>query len=289
MKIVKILGGLGNQMFQFAFALALKKKHPEERVLLDLRCARNYHKHHGYEISSVFHTNLPTASWSEILPLAYPYPNYNCWRIGVRLLPKRKDTIIEDLSMTLLSDITEIEQSKYYDGYWQHEEYFNGIKDEIIKAFTFPAYHNKRNLELSKTIQTCNSVSIHIRRGDYLKSNMYRDICNIDYYKQAILTIEGMVHPDLYCIFSDDMEWCKQKIVPLLNKHSVLVDWNKNGDSYNDMHLMSECKHHIIANSSFSWWGAWLNKNKDKVVITPKRWNNVKDYHSPVCKDWITR
>jgi hypothetical protein len=85
------------------------------------------------------------------------------------------------------------------------------------------------------------------------------------------------------------MEWCKQEIVPLLNKHSVLVDWNKNGDSYNDMHLMSECKHHIIANSSFSWWGAWLNKNKDKVVIAPKRWNNVKDYHSPVCKDWITR
>ena len=121
------------------------------------------------------------------------------------------------------------------------------------------------------------SVGIHVRRGDYLKEKQYLGICELDYYTKAIdIMKEHFVCPSFY-IFSNDLEWCREKLEVLTGKeNTVYVDWNKGNESYQDMRLMSYCKGLIIANSSFSWWGAFLNQEENKFIVAPKRWKNTK-------------
>ena len=109
-----------------------------------------------------------------------------------------------------------------------------------------------------------------------------------DDYQTAILRMKGAAIPDLFCVFSDDASWCREHISPLLGQtEAIYVDWNTDGNSFQDMHLMSLCRHQIIANSSFSWWGAWLNTNKEKVVIAPRKWWNISAAHTPISNSWI--
>ena len=121
MKIVKILGGLGNQMFQFALYKSLQQRFPEERVLIDLHCFRGYGKHRGFEIDKVFGAEYEAASWREVARVGYPYPTFQLWRIGSRLLPVRKTMLKERPDLTLEPTALTREGSTYYDGYWQHE------------------------------------------------------------------------------------------------------------------------------------------------------------------------
>ena len=132
-----------------------------------------------------------------------------------------------------------------------------------------------------------NSISIHIRRGDYLHpkfNHLYGNICTIEYYKEAITILQQKYANLHFYIFSDDISWVKENlpIVP-----STYIDWNKKEDSWQDMYLMSQCKHNIIANSSFSWWGAWLNNNPNKTVICPSRFMNLNQQSDIVPEDWI--
>ena len=175
----------------------------------------------------------------------------------------------------------------YLNGYWQSEKYFNSAKDIILNDYKCNFKENDVNLEVLKDIENTNSVSIHVRMGDY-KSSENADrhfvIRDAKYYERAIERIKKSVDNPKFFIFSNDIQWVKENL-PLDN--SVIIDWNQGKDSYKDMFLMSKCKHNIIANSSFSWWGAWLNENKDKLVIAPDRWFNNIQAPDVICDSWI--
>lgn len=287
MKIVKILGGLGNQMFQYALVCSLKAHQPDEEVALDLHCFKGYHLHNGYELERIFHPSFRDASLKNIIKVAYPYCNYNFWRIGSRILPTRKSMVTEDPRKAVDTSILSRKGSAYYDGYWQSEDYFKDIRNDILKAFTFPAFDEK-NKAYSEIIVNSNSLSIHVRRGDFVNHPLYKDICTLQYYQDAIKRICALAKIDHAFIFSNDIQWCEDNLSLFLNDQmTTYIDWNKGSQSYNDIHLMSLCKHNIIANSSFSWWGAWLNPNPDKVVISPRIWDNSGAVSNPICKDWI--
>ena len=287
MKIVKILGGLGNQMFQYALFLSLKERFSHEQVMIDTSCFRNYPLHNGFEVDRIFAQKAPVASWRNILKVAYPYPNYRFWKIGKYILPKRKTMCVERKNFSFDAAVLTRKGDCYYDGYWQHEEYFCDMKETIWEAFSFPEPVDGRNKEIGALLQASDSVSLHVRRGDYVNHPLFRGICDLDYYKRAIHYMEERVNPQLYCVFSNDMAWCESHLRALLpGKEVVYVDWNKGAESYVDMRLMSLCQHNIIANSSFSWWGAWLNRNPQKVVGAPERWMN-SPIEDPVSDKWI--
>ena len=287
MRIVKVLGGLGNQMFQFALYKALQKQHPEERVLLDLHCFNGYHKHRGFEIDSVFGVTYEKATLKEVASLAYPYPNYQCWRIGSRILPVRKTMLKEEPNFTLEPSALSLPDSTYYDGYWQHEEYFKHIREEILSTYTFPAFDDERNKTTAQLAASTNSCSIHIRRGDYLTDPLRKGTTNGNSVIAAIKEMQQEVKPEKWLVFSDDIAWCQQHLASTLDaKNTSYINWNTGANSIHDMHLMALCKHHIIANSSFSWWGAWLSK-QNGVTIAPANWMNLENVCSPVPDNWI--
>lgn len=287
MKIVNIIGGLGNQMFIYATYLSLKKLHPTETIKICIKSFNGYHLHNGYEINKIFNTNDITANLGDLAKVAYPFYNYRTWQIMTHLLPMR-DCMVKCTEHTPFNfdDILR-SSSCYYDGYWQNEKYFLNAREEILKTFQFPSFRNKLNMDLTNKIQVTNSVACHIRRGDYLKDKRW-NVCAIEYYRKAIATLKELVNPEMFCIFSDDIEWCKATLgADFPGVDIVYVDWNKKGESYRDMQLMSLCKHNIVANSSFSWWGAWLNKNPNKIVITPSQWMIEPWENSPVPDSWI--
>lgn len=288
MKIVNILGGLGNQMFVYAMYLALNEAHPDEEVYLCRRSYKGYPLHNGYELGNVFGADAPEASLWQLAKVAYPYWNYKTWRLMQHFFPKRK---------CMLSGTTQIKfdygnvirnEDGFYDGYWQNENNFLPIRDKILKAFSFPKFNDNKNIELAELITNKRAVSCHVRRGDYLKDSLY-GVCTSEYYVKAIDEINKKVSPDLYCVFSDDIKWCKENLGEIIGKDKeiVFVDWNKGENSFRDMQLMSLCNHNIIANSSFSWWGAWLNNHEDKVVIAPSVWMNKPMVNDPLCNSWI--
>ena len=178
-------------------------------------------------------------------------------------------------------------EDAYLCGYWQSEKYFKDIREVILKEFTFPIQAVKSNVKLTDQMKLENSVSIHVRRSDYLTEQnlkVYGNICTEKYYSNAINYIEGIIDNPHYYVFTDDLQWAKEYFK---GDNYTIVSENRGKDSYIDMYLMSQCKHNIIANSSFSWWGAWLNQNPDKKVLAPKKWFHNHEKEEIVCEDWI--
>ena len=276
MKIVNITGGLGNQIFQYAFAVALKLRCPNEAGLLDIQHYKSVffkkfkgiNLHNGYEISQVFPAaSMPIASPWQLLKISYWIPNYVLSRIGRKLLPFRKTEHVPPYSMNYSYDekALNMKGNCYYEGYWQCYRYFADIKAELMMAFAQPE-PDAYNANMIREIEVCNSVGIHVRRGDYLAEPEFRGICEGTYYQKAIKEIlaDGKQHS--FYVFSNDMQWCKENLCPLTEGHKmVFVTENKGKDSCWDMFLMTHCKDLIIANSSFSWWGAFLHKNVARV------------------------
>lgn len=283
MKIVNITGGLGNQMFQYAFAISLKKLFPDEEVYIDVS---HYHTllfkhykgvnlHNGFEIDKVFpNANLPIAHFSQIVKVSYYIPNYVLSRLGRRIFPQRRTEIIP-LYKQNYSYVPEAYKPGdcYYEGFWQCIKNIEIIKPQLQHVFAHPK-PNDYNQRLIELIQSVNSVGIHVRRGDYLNEPEFRDICGVEYYKKGLETVlsDGERH-ELF-VFSNDMLWCKNNLEPLVGEDTIhYITGNSGNDSCWDMFLMTYCKDLIIANSSFSWWGAFLNKRVNK-VIAPDPWLN---------------
>lgn len=287
MKIVNILGGLGNQMFEYAMYLSLKEAHPQEEIKVCTRSFGGYGLHNGLEIQRIFGMELPEASLFEMSKVAYPFFNYNTWRVMRHWLPKRKSMTRGGFDIPFdFSQVTR-EDSCYYEGYWQNEGNFKHIREKILEAYTFPEFTDERNLQLAERLKNTNAVSCHIRRGDYLKEPAMC-VCTPGYYARAITEMYEKVKPELYVIFSDDIQWCKENIGDMIGEcEAVFVDWNKGEQSFRDIQLMTLCKHNIIANSSFSWWGAWLNQNEDKVVVAPEAFMKIVPVNDPICENWI--
>lgn len=288
MKIIYIFDGLGNQMFQYAFYKKMKKIYKNVYGNLDT-FKRDMKIHNGYELDRVFGVEIEE---KKVI--------FDSFFSMVRL---KKRTIFHRIIQKFLRELNllvylekwneNIEQKinkkriVFYTGWWQSERFFKDISDELRKDFSFPEFRDKKNLEISEKIKNSNSISIHIRRGDYLSDKGLGGLASLEYYQRAIKYIKSKVENPYFFIFSNDIEWCKEN---LNLENSFYINWNKGEESYRDMQLMSLCKHNIIPNSTFSWWGAWLNNNPEKIVIAPEKWFNDctnLDYSNIVPETWI--
>lgn len=261
-------------MFQYCIYRSLKEKKKE--VKMDITAFDSYKRHNGYELSKVFNIHEDLAKKLDIYSLG-DIKDAIFSKIRRRLFGKKKTHFVEK-QYNFDSTVFNLD-NKYLDGYWQTEKYFKDIETNIRKEFTFKNKLDRRNQNLINKIKQGDSISIHVRRGDYINNfetaNLYSGICTLNYYKKAIDIMKKEICNPIFYIFSDDIEWVKSK---LELEDAIYVNWNKGHKSYIDMQLMSKCKYNIIANSTFSWWGAWLNNYHNKIVIAPKKWfsdNNI--------------
>lgn len=297
MKIVNVIGGLGNQMFQYAFAVALKKANPGETIYIDthhfnylfVKKYRTSNLHNGYELEKLFsNIDIEKAPMSMLVKVTNYIPNFFISRVARRLLPKRHTEYVAKIleSQTYIPGILSLAGNVYYEGYWQAAQYYINCREELCYAFAHPK-PNASKAKLIKEITNSSSVGIHVRRGNYLLSPTYSGICNLEYYKKAILRIKSDGKQHRFYIFSNDINWCRQNIVPLLgDSEALFVTENTGVNSCWDMFLMSYCHDLIMANSSFSWWGAFLNNNAER-VIAPYPWMNGRDTSGIYAPEWI--
>lgn len=295
MIIVRLVGGLGNQMFQYAMgkSLALRKKTEFKldkswlEKAFKIGTPRNYRLHY-------FNIRENFATTKEIQKIKNQQGGFFV-RIISRLsgsdIPHYRQTVInEQQDFVFDPNVYKINRDVYLQGYWNNEKYFKDDEKLIREEFEIKIPPSKENLELLGKIKNCNSVSIHIRRGDYVKdkkTNKHHGTCSLDYYKKAINLVSDRITNPVFFAFSDDIPWVKKN---LKSKYPIFyMDNNDDEHSYEDLRLMSACKHNIIANSSFSWWGAWLNPNPDKIVIAPKKWLNDSnvDTSDVTPKSWL--
>lgn len=283
MKIVNIIGGLGNQMFQYAFAVALKEMHPKEDILIDIQHFNHYPLHNGYELQGVFpNLSLKVAKRRQIIKVSWYVPHYKLSRFVRKLLPLRKTEFMVKNDFGYYPEALKKEGNMYYDGYWQAHQYYDGLREKLIHEFAFPL-PNKYNREMAEKIRNCESVGIHVRRGDYVGNVGFGGICNEEYYKQAISKIR-VSKESIFYIFTNDASWCRKYLESYMT-NVVYVNENKGKDSFWDMYLMTQCRQLILANSSFSWWSAYLNMDVEKVVA-PKLWVRDKEWLDTQLPEW---
>ncbi len=266
MKIVKIYGGLGNQMFQYAFAASLAVACGEP-VYADSSELGGDKLHNGLELEQVFGITMPEAPEAETRRLA-DAPTGILGRMRRKYLTKSTHRI--DRKFGYQPELLSLRGDAYYEGYWQSEKYFMGREPEIRKAFRFKEPIGERNEELLSSLPRP-IVSVHVRRGDYL-AHPNLDICGPGYYEGAAAAIAARGGAGSFLVLSDDAEYCR-KALRLGDAPVAYADWNRGPDSWRDMAMMARCDMHIIANSSFSWWGAWLDPNPGKLVVAPSIWN----------------
>lgn len=273
------MGGLGNQMFQYSFYLALQKQF--KRVKADLTGFEDYPLHNGFELHNIFRINLKNASKFD-LNIYGPQNRHWVWRKLRRLYQTKYAYTEETISFGFDKAIFSDKRNRYYWGYWQHIDYVNRVAKDLRVKFRFPEPNGIKNIQLIQKIKQRNSVSLHIRRGDYLlTANQHLgNVCDITYYKKAITYIKSKIDNPLFIVFSNDISWCRETFKDI---DAVFVDWNTGKESYIDMQLMSLCQHNIIANSSFSWWGAWLNNNLNKIIVSPNKWINETRLNTDGC------
>lgn len=290
MKIVRVVGGLGNQMFQYALLIGLKKL-TNDIVKIDLSPISTYNRHNGFELEKIFNLTSQIATKEEVKKLGRYYHSYRQWQICHHLFPIWRKEFVERKFFRYYPQVLKnADKDRIYDGYWQCYKYFDHAYEDIVKEYSYKNEFSKKNKDLAeRMLSNSKSVSIHVRRGDYLKSKEYNGICEIDYYQRAIAYMKKTIgdNADVF-VFSNDIKWCKTNILPLLdNERVTFVDWNVGEDSYNDMRLMHHCRVNIIAASSFSWWGAYLNQRKDRIVIAPRKWINLPMEYEIQLPDWI--
>ncbi len=276
---LNLKGGLGNQMFQYAFALSIAEE-TNKKITFDDRFSN---QHNGFELGKAFGIKPSKPDATEIVKLKIS--NFKKNQI-IKFCSKKnqfiknfllKNSLIEEKLSYQKYKVHSDSKILFIDGYWQSALYFKSIEKMIKEKFEFPPLPELEKNKYGIDILETNSVSIHIRRGDYLneKNKKIYCICGEDYYSKSISHILRKVNNPKFYIFSDDVEWAKKNIK--FNQLTTYIIKEKSHISYIDMQLMSMCKHNIIANSSFSWWAAWLNKNQEKIVIAPKKWFINKD------------
>lgn len=188
---------------------------------------------------------------------------------------KQQKRVFKEKSFAYSDEILKVVPPVYLDGYWQSEFYFSSIANILRNDFILKTSFDTNNQCMINKIKESefNSVSLHIRRGDYVSNPQaanYHGVCSLSYYSSAVKYVTDRVTDPHFFIFSDDPEWVRENLK--ISHRVTLVDINGPGRGVWDMALMMNCRHHVIANSSFSWWGAWLNPNSEKIVVAPKVW-----------------
>lgn len=270
---VKLWGGLGNQMFQYAFGLYLAQKRNEkasffadnEVITLDTLAI------------NCFAVELNVLNDKERQELGLDYSNVLIYRLKRKCLqwfPFLNSTKLVEKDLVYLPSISD--KTKVFDGYWQSFNYLLPIENELRKQFAFKNQDQLiKNSNVLNNVKNNNSISLHIRKGDYLVGANAKifESCPMEYYYKGIEIMRSRIDVSVFYVFSNDIDWAKNNLkIP----EGTAVQFVDNSDSDDpacaDLFLMSLCKHHIIANSTFSWWGAWLNPSSDKIVIAPHKW-----------------
>lgn len=293
MIICNIQGGLGNQMFQYAMGRSISLDLNQE-VKFSIDSFAQYQTHNGFELNRVFGIEPSLASPGELKKVLGTFRSGPLMR---RALAKNALRVFRGSQYRVdlqcgcdPSPIVSLGSDAYLHGYWQSEKYFSKYASQIRQDFSFKNVLDEKNAILISRIRDCNAVSIHVRRGDYVsnpKASSTHGVCSLDYYEKSIKFIAGKVQGSQFFVFTDDTQWVKEILVPL-HPNIMVIDHNSGLESYRDMQLMSACSHHIIANSSFSWWGAWLNPSPDKIVVAPKAWfANGREAYDLLPPSWI--
>ena len=290
MIISRIIGGLGNQMFQYAIGRALSIER-NMSLLLDVSSFDKYNRHQGFELTRVFNCSPQIATNNDVRRVLGLQSSHVFKRILSQALmsPFRRQELVLEPHYHFWQGAGTVPSTCYLQGYWQSEKYFERYRTAIQEDFAFKLPFVGKNVELAARISQTNSVSLHVRRGDYLsdkKATALHGLCSIDYYREATESIGIKIDAPTFFIFSDDIDWVKKNLK--IRFPCQYVDHNQGLDSFNDMHLMSLCHHNIIANSSFSWWAAWLNANECKLVLAPKKWFSIPINTSDLIPDTWT-
>lgn len=275
-------------MFEYALYKCLQKKGRE--VYLDLACNRQHDEQKGivsdiqYNLE-LFHPDYRVADEEIVRMWQQDGRNRNLWkRWEYRLFPGRCSYYQEKKTGTLDRRVFRLDDV-YLAGYWQSEKYFDEVKAEIREIYQFSDLFTEYQRSMLDKIRNTNAVSLHIRRGDYLQSPEIYGTIDRKYYWDAMHYLEERIEKIQFFLFTDDIDWAKQNYKG--KNITVIEDSGKLVTNNLDMALMSACKHNIIANSSFSWWGAWLNRNPDKIVIAPKRWEVNAKMPDVWCEGWV--
>lgn len=277
MVITRLNGGLGNQLFQYAAGKRLATILNTE-LRLDVSALGNpaYRSVRHYELGP-FNIHDRFADAADVARFR-PEKQAKIARFFYKREPRVPRGYVKEAHFHFDPAILSLSGDVYLDGYWQSERYFADAEATIRKALMITQKPDNSNQRMLNEISGCNAVSIHVRRGDYLKDQavlQMHGVCSLDYYRQAVDFIASKVEAPVFFVFSDEPEWVRENLH--LPYPMAVVDHNGVNRGYEDLRLMSTCRHHIIANSTFSWWGAWLNPSKDKIVVAPKRWFNDFD------------
>lgn len=274
MIITNLIGGLGNQMFQYAVGRALSLEYGVP-LRVDVSGFAGYGLHQGFELQRIFNCTIEIAGDADVSGILRWQFSTAIRRVVSRpsMAAFRRKGFVVEPHFHYWHGIKEVPCDCYLTGYWQSEKYFSKVAEQIREDFSFRLPLENQNVELAAQINQVNAVSLHVRRGDYVNNPQTKvtyEHCSLDYYRAAIRHIAERVQNPNFFVFSDDIAWVKDNLK--IDFPCIYVDHNQGAESYNDMRLMSMCQHHIIANSTFSWWGAWLNPSVDKVVVAPKMW-----------------
>lgn len=287
------MGGLGNQMFQYAAGLAVARR-AGLPLKVDIKGLLKYRRHQGYQFDTIFAGNFPQAK---------PYDFVRVLGLSTRRALRGTVDLVPDFQLrdgarwvrqpthNFWPDFERISWPCYVAGYWQSAQYFSGVEQDLRAAFSFRLPLDGPNADLATRMSSAPSVAMHIRRGDYVsnvKAARFHGICDWDYYERAMAHIRERVPDAEFYAFSDDPEAVRAHFGA--DRGVEVVDLNSGPASYLDLQLMTACHHHIVANSSFSWWGAWLASHPNQIVIAPSVWlagsaEPVVDIYAP---GWVT-
>tara|TARA_R110001599_G_scaffold11371_1_gene54247 strand:- start:7172 stop:8005 length:834 start_codon:yes stop_codon:yes gene_type:complete len=275
MIISKVIGGLGNQMFQYAIAHSIALENSVD-FKLDISEFETYELF-SYRLNE-FNISGDISSEQDIKAVVgkNTFLRGILKRLGLGNHFIERERTIYDSSVFKKGNL-------YLEGYWQNELYFSKYRKSILKAFTPKCSFSGQTIRYGEKIKSTKSVSVHIRRGDYLKHDEI-GVLPLSYYQKAIIFLQSKEPNSIFYFFSNDIAWCKESFKDIDN--TVFIDDTESEIA--DLWLMSQCESNIIANSSFSWWGAWLNQNPNKVIISPTRWmiDNPKN-HKWVPDEWL--
>lgn len=277
MPTIKLQWGLWNQMFQYALAFTLSKEQNEAIVMdgyfLENRFVWADWTFRHYELEVFGIKKIYTLQHSFFRRFLHPIFTYL-----IRKIQKGELYIKEEQGRF----ISIFPQWAYLDGWFQSYKYFEKHKDDLREILTVKTPISQKNQEILDLISSVGkgSVSLHVRRWDYVSldaASKWHGVCSIGYYESAIVSMKNTIENPTFFVFSDDIEWCKQNIIFPAWTNAHYIDHNGSA-GHEDMRLMYSCAHHIIANSSFSWWWAYLWRNPDKSIIAPKKWLQVDTF-----------
>lgn len=278
MVVIRFMGGLGNQMFQYALYKTFEKAGRQVRADMTFFAESRV----PYQLENLYGLHVEKAERADIERYRDNSRSLLS-RIRRKVFGKKKSDVSENIEIYYeFND----KDNMYLNGYWQNSKYFESVVNDLRESFVLREPMTEYQQKVISKMENVLAASIHIRRGDYLSGDnvkMYGNICTDDYYESAINYLEQRCGVKDFFVFSDDVKWAQERFKSINGRAFHVV---RNTDD-RDMFLMATCKHNIIANSSYSWWAAWLNMDKDKVVIAPSVWLNTSDVRGIYCDEWV--